>query len=93
MFTPGRIMEFFHESLQLQLVRDLTEFVDIDTRPEPEGVGNRLRRGMASSHDRLADAGGDYSLHDLISRYEALVLCSSTKASSRSFEISSSLSR
>src|SRR6202022_2698396 len=36
----------FCESLRLQLIRELPGLVEIDARPEPERMGNRLRRGM-----------------------------------------------
>jgi hypothetical protein len=44
-------VDFCRESLPLELIRELPELVEIDTRPEPEGMGNRLRRGMASGRD------------------------------------------
>jgi hypothetical protein len=50
-------MDFFRESLCLQLIRELPEFVEIDTRPESEGMGNRPRRGMTSGRVDLAHAG------------------------------------
>jgi hypothetical protein len=56
-------MNFFRESLRLQLIRELPELVEIDTRFEPKGMGNRLRRGMASGRGGLADARADCSIH------------------------------
>jgi hypothetical protein len=35
-------VDLFRESLRLQLIRELPEFVEIDTRLEPKGMGNRL---------------------------------------------------
>jgi hypothetical protein len=54
-------MDFFRESLRLQLIRELPEFVEIDTQPKPERMGNRFRRGMASGRD----AGANCWLHSL----------------------------
>jgi hypothetical protein len=56
-------MDFFRESLCLQLIGELPEFVEIDTRPESEGMGNRLRRGMASRRGDLAHTGTNCSIH------------------------------
>jgi hypothetical protein len=56
-------MDFFRESLCLQLIRELPEFVQIDTRPESEGMGNRLWRGMASGGGILTHAGTNCSIH------------------------------
>jgi hypothetical protein len=61
-------MDFFGESLGLQLVRELPEFVEIDTRPEPERMGNRLWRRMASGRGGLADAGANRSVHRFLKR-------------------------
>jgi hypothetical protein len=36
-------MDFFRENLCLQLIGELPEFVEIEPRPESEGIGNRLR--------------------------------------------------
>src|SRR5215469_14873169 len=59
-------MVFFCESLGLQLIRELAEFVEIDTRPEPKGMGNRLGRGMSSARGGLADAGANCSIHSFL---------------------------
>jgi hypothetical protein len=56
-------MDSFRESLRLQLIRELPEFVEIDTRPEPERMGNRLRRGIVSGCAGLTDAGTNCSIH------------------------------
>jgi hypothetical protein len=56
-------MDFFRESLCLQLIGELPEFVEIDTRPESKGMGDRFRRGMASRRGGLADAGANCSIH------------------------------
>jgi hypothetical protein len=56
-------MDFFRESLRLQLIRELPEFVEIDTRPESEGMGNRLQRRIVSDPGGLADAGANCSIH------------------------------
>ncbi len=55
-------MDFFRESLRLKLIRELPEFVEIDTRPESEGMGNRLLRRMASGRGGLAHAGANCSI-------------------------------
>jgi hypothetical protein len=55
-------MDFFRESLCLQLIRELPEFVEIDTRPESEGMGNRPRRGMTSGRVDLPHAGADCAI-------------------------------
>jgi hypothetical protein len=59
-------MDLFRESLRLELIGELPKLVEIDTRPEPEGVGNRLRRGMNSGRRGLADAGTNCSIHRLL---------------------------
>ena len=56
-------MDFCRESLCLQLIRALPEFVEVNTRAEPEGMRHRLRRGMASGRGGLADARADCSIH------------------------------
>jgi hypothetical protein len=56
-------MNFFRECLRLQLIRELPEFVEIDTRPESEGMRKRLRRGTTSGHVALADASTNCSIH------------------------------
>jgi hypothetical protein len=56
-------MDFFRDGLRLQLIRELPEFVEIDTRPESEGMGNRPRRGMTSGRVDLAHAGANGSVH------------------------------
>ena len=56
-------MDDFRESLRLQLIRKLPELVEIDTRPESEGMGDRLRRGTASDRGGLADPGANCSIH------------------------------
>src|SRR5271165_7184597 len=61
-------MYFFRESLRLQLIRELPEFVEIDTRPEPKRVGNRLWRGMASGRGILTHAGTNCSIHRFLKR-------------------------
>ena len=62
-------MGFFRESLRLQLIRELPEFVEIDTRPEPKRMGNRLWRGMASGRGSLADAGANKGHQASVKRY------------------------
>src|SRR6516162_6122136 len=61
-FTSGRIIVFFGERLRLELIRELPEFVEVDTRPESKGMGNRLGRRMASGRGGLADAGANCSI-------------------------------
>ena len=59
-------MNFFRERLRLQLVRELPEFVEIDTRPEPERMRNRLRRGVASGRGGLTYAGANCSIYSFL---------------------------
>jgi hypothetical protein len=47
-------MDFFCKNLGLQLIGELPELVEIDTRPEPEGMGDRLRRGMVAGRSGFA---------------------------------------
>ena len=61
-------MHCFRESFCLQLIRELPELIEIDTRPEPEGMGNRLRRWMASGRDGLTDAGANCSIDRFLER-------------------------
>jgi hypothetical protein len=60
-------MDFFGESLRLQLIRELPEFVEIGTRPEPEGMGNCLRRRVVSGGGGLAQTGANCSIHRFLS--------------------------
>ena len=55
-------MDLFRESPRLQLIGELSELVEIDTRIEPKGMRNRFRRGMISGRSSLADAGANYSI-------------------------------
>ena len=55
-------MGFFRESLSLEPIRELPEFVEIDARPEPEGMRDRLWRGMASGRGILTHAGANCSI-------------------------------
>jgi hypothetical protein len=61
-------MDFFRERLRLKLIRKLPEFVEIDTRPKPERMRNRLGRRMASGHGTLTDAGANGSIHRFLKR-------------------------
>jgi len=56
-------MDFCCESLRLQLIRELPEFVEIDPRPESQRMGNRLRRGIVSGRGALVQAGANCSIH------------------------------
>ena len=56
-------MGFFRESLSLEPIRELPEFVEIDARPEPEGMRDRLWRGIATGRGSLADLGTNCSIH------------------------------
>ena len=56
-------MDLFRESICLQLVRELPELVEIDVRPEPKRMRDRLWRGIASGRGALADAGANCSVH------------------------------
>ena len=59
-------MDFFRESLGLQLIREPPEFVEVDPRPESEGMGDHLRRGIASGRGGLADPGANCSVHRFV---------------------------
>jgi hypothetical protein len=61
-------MHCFRESFCLQLIRELPELIEIDTRPEPEGMGNRLRRWMASGRDGLTDARANCPIDRFLER-------------------------
>jgi len=61
-------MDFFCQSLRLQLVSKLPELVEIDTRPESEGMRNRFRRGVASGRGGLAYAGANCSIDCFLKR-------------------------
>jgi hypothetical protein len=61
-------MDFFCESLRLQLIRKLPELVEIDTRPESEGMGDSLRRGIAPGCGCLADPGANCSIDRFLKR-------------------------
>jgi hypothetical protein len=56
-------MDFVREILRLQLIGELPELVEIDTRPEPERMRNRLGRRMASDHGILPDPGTNCLVH------------------------------
>jgi len=71
-------MDFFCESLRLQLIGELPEFVNIDTRPESKGMGERLPRGMASGRGGLADAGANYSIDRFLKGNAELARAAST---------------
>ena len=55
-------MRFVRESLRLQFVRELSELIEIDARPEPEGMRNRLRRRAGSGLRRVAQACADCAI-------------------------------
>ena len=55
-------MDSFRKSLRLQLVRKLPEFVEIDARPESEGVGDRFGRQAPPGSRGLPEAGADCSV-------------------------------
>jgi len=57
------MIDLFSEGFRVQLIRELPEFVEIDTRPETKGMGNRFRRGMAPSCRGLADARANCPTH------------------------------
>jgi hypothetical protein len=52
-------MGFVRESFRLQLIGELPELVEVDTRPEPEGMRDRLRRRLTASRSGLPQAGAD----------------------------------
>jgi hypothetical protein len=52
-------MDLLRESPRLQLIGELPELVEIDTRFEPKGVRYRLRRRMALDRLGLTDAGAE----------------------------------
>jgi len=47
----------------VQLIGELPEFVEIDTRPKPERMGNCLRRRIASPRGVLSYADTNCSIH------------------------------
>ena len=55
-------------SLGLQFVQELTELVEIDTRPEAEGMRNNLRRGTAPGRGGLAQAGANRPIDGVLER-------------------------
>jgi hypothetical protein len=55
-------MDLFGESLCPQFIRELPELVEIDARPEPERMGNRLWRGIMSGRGGLAQTGANCPL-------------------------------
>ena len=59
-------MDSFCESFRLQLIGEPAEFVEIDTRPKPKRMGNRLWRGMASGRGILTHAGTNCSIHGVL---------------------------
>ena len=59
-------MDLSRESLCLQLIGELRDFVEIDARFEPKGMRYRLWRRMASGRGGLADAGANYAIHRLL---------------------------
>jgi hypothetical protein len=61
-------MDFFRESLRLQLIGELPELVEIDTRPEPKRMGNRLWGGMASGRGIFTHAGTNCSIDRFLKR-------------------------
>jgi hypothetical protein len=66
-------MDLFRESLCLQLIDQLSEFVEIDTRPEPKGMRNRFRRGMTPVRGSLAQSGANCSIHRFLKGNAELV--------------------
>ena len=51
--SVGRPRPMVRESLRLQFVCELCELIEIDARPEPEGMRNDLRRGRRASRRRV----------------------------------------
>src|SRR5271156_5952732 len=56
-------MRFVRVGLRLQFVCELPELVEIDARPEAEGMRNDLRRGAWSGLRRGAQAGADCAVY------------------------------
>ncbi len=63
----GRIMHFGGVILRLHFINELAELVEIDARPEAEGMRNRLRRRMAPGRC-LAKAGPDRPIDGFLER-------------------------
>jgi hypothetical protein len=55
-------MRLVREGLRPQFVCELSEFVEIDARPEPKGMRRGLRRAAASSGGRVAQPGADRAI-------------------------------
>ncbi len=68
MFTSGRIIELVRKSFRLQLVRELSELVEIDTRPESERMRNRLRQRWAAGLGSLAQTSTDRAIDRFLER-------------------------
>jgi hypothetical protein len=64
--TSGGIINFFARGFRLQFVGQLPELVEIDPRPESEGMWNRLRRRTATNCGALAQTGADRSVHGFL---------------------------
>ena len=61
-------MQPFRERLRLQLVDKLPEFVEVDAGPEPERMGDRLRRRPPSGRSGLAQPGADRAIDCFLER-------------------------
>ncbi|MBV8105681.1 MAG: hypothetical protein JO223_13845 [Hyphomicrobiales bacterium] len=61
-------MDLVREGLRFQFVGELPELIDIDARPETEGMRDRLRRGRSPSRNGLAQAGAKGSIDGLLER-------------------------
>ncbi|HZZ59694.1 MAG TPA: hypothetical protein VFE63_00775 [Roseiarcus sp.] len=61
-------MDFVRESFRLQFVGELPKLVDVDTRPETEGVRNRFRRGRSPTRRGLAQASAKGSIESFLER-------------------------
>ena len=61
-------MRFVRVGFRLQFVCELPELVEIDARPEPEGMRNDLRRGVRSRLRRIAQAGADRAIDGFLER-------------------------
>jgi hypothetical protein len=55
-------MRLVREGLRLQFVCELSEFVEIDARPESKGMWRGLRRAASPSRRRVAQPGADRAI-------------------------------
>src|SRR5215472_5154105 len=68
-FTSGSIIEPPRERLRFQLAGELAEFVEIDTRSEPERMRYRLRRRIRTVRRSSAKTGANGPVYRLLEWY------------------------